>query len=369
MDETVRHWLALSTLPGCGSMTLLKLLNVFLTPEALLMASETALCAAGASQSCIRRLKTPDWSVVERCLVWQAAATQRHILHWHDWRYPQLLRQIYAPPLVLFVCGDPLLLQQRQLAMVGARKPTHSGLEVAYQWSGELAQQQWVVTSGLAQGIDGASHQGCLNGVGQTIAVLGSGLNRIYPKCHTSLAQKIVQHGGALLSEFFPDTPPRAAHFPQRNRIISGLARGVVVIEAARQSGSLITAQYALEQGRDVFAMPGSIRNLLSQGCHALIKQGAILVEACKDILLELSFYQPYSSVIGSTGQSVHEEIQEYKLDSEDKKLVECLGFETTTVDSLIQQLGWPTDRILARLALLELQGHINVVPGGYVRK
>ena len=387
MDTTLdelRYWLALYTIPRCGLTTVLTLLKTFLTPKEILLASREALLNAGASASLINYLHHPDWKSVELCLRW-LEKPQRYILPWGDTRYPMLLREIPYPPLILFVTGELSVLQQRQLAIVGARYPSPTG---------------------LARGIDGAAHQGALAANGTTIAVLGSGLDNIYPNCHQSLAQTILKKGGVLLSEFLPCSLPKAAHFPRRNRIISGLSLGVIVIEASLKSGSLITAAYALEQGREVFALPGSIRNSLSQGCHALLKEGATLIENCEDVVQGLSFlsnpiskrmvgnkalFDKSTKKLVSTVEQGHEFIGHNKgqdrvlnktdelnpaqrldiatLDSQDIKLVECLGFETTSVDTLIARTGLRVDKLLARLLTLELQGYISVVPGGYVRK
>jgi DNA processing protein len=404
LDE-LRYWLALYTIPRCGLTTVLTLLKTFSTPKEILLASREALLNAGASASLINYLHHPDWKSVELCLRW-LEKPQRYILPWGDTRYPMLLREIPYPPLILFVIGELSVLQQRQLAIVGARYPSPTGLEIAYQFANELSERGFAITSGLARGIDGAAHQGALAANGTTIAVLGSGLDNIYPNCHQSLAQTILKKGGVLLSEFFPCSLPKAAHFPRRNRIISGLSLGVIVIEASLRSGSLITAAYALEQGREVFALPGSIRNSLSQGCHALLKEGATLIENCEDVVQGLSFlsnpiskrmmgnkalFDKSTKKLASTVEQGHEFIGHNKgqgrvlnktdelnpaqrldiatLDSQDIKLVECLGFETTSVDTLIARTGLRVDKLLARLLTLELQGYISVVPGGYVRK
>ena len=408
MDTTLdelRYWLALYTIPRCGLTTVLTLLKTFSTPKEILLASREALLNAGASASLINYLHHPDWKSVELCLRW-LEKPQRYILPWGDTRYPMLLREIPYPPLILFVTGELSVLQQRQLAIVGARYPSPTGLEIAYQFANELSERGFAITSGLARGIDGAAHQGALAANGTTIAVLGSGLDNIYPNCHQSLAQTILKKGGVLLSEFLPCSLPKAAHFPRRNRIISGLSLGVIVIEASLKSGSLITAAYALEQGREVFALPGSIRNSLSQGCHALLKEGATLIENCEDVVQGLSLlsnpiskrmvgnkalFDKSTKKLVSTVEQGHEFIGHNKgqdrvlnktdelnpaqrldiatLDSQDIKLVECLGFETTSVDTLIARTGLRVDKLLARLLTLELQGYISVVPGGYVRK
>ncbi|MFM2322716.1 MAG: hypothetical protein RLZZ225_869 [Pseudomonadota bacterium] len=402
LDE-LRYWLALHTIPRCGLTTVLTLLKTFSTPKEIVLASRKELLDAGASASLIKHLHHPDWKSVELCLRW-LEKPQRYILPWGDARYPLLLREISYPPLILFATGELSALQQQQLAIVGARCPSPTGLEIAYQFASELSERGFAITSGLARGIDGAAHQGALAANGATMAVLGSGLNNIYPHCHQSLAQTILEKGGVLLSEFFPYALPKAAHFPRRNRIISGLSLGVIVIEASLRSGSLITATYALEQGREVFAVPGSIYNRLSQGCHALLKEGATLIENCEDVIQELSFCsnpiskrmlannvfvdkfakglvstvkQGHALLDPNEGQGmklhkvnpIQQPLNIATLDSQDVKLVECLGFETTSVDTLIARTGLRVDKLLARLLILELQGYISVVPGGYVRK
>lgn len=396
----IGYWLALYTVPRCGLSTVSMLLKKFASPKQILLASYEDLLNAGVSPILANSLHSPDWNSVERCLRW-VEQPQRYILHWGDLHYPALLREISYPPLILFMMGELPLLQQQTLAIVGARNPTHTGLEIACQLAKELTDQGFIIISGLARGIDAAAHQGALLGKGITMAVLGSGLEYIYPACHQALAMDIVEKGGTLISEFFPYSSPKAEHFPRRNRIISGMSLGVIVVEATLRSGSLITARYALEQGREVFAIPGSIRNPLSQGCHALLKEGATLVESFEDIIQELLFLPR------QTNSWAHEAVltKSYKadfvakikqpsliinhedgdisgntdknssvkciarLDSQDRKLVECLGFEMTSIDSLMVRTGLTIDKLLVRLSTLQLQGYIDVVPGGYVRK
>ena len=407
LDE-IGYWLALYTVPRCGLNTVSMLLKRFANPKEILLASYQELLNTGVSPILASNLQKPDWKSVELSLRW-VEQPQRHILHWGDLRYPALLREISSPPLILFIVGELSLLQQQTLAIVGARNPTFTGLEIAHQIAHELSDQGFVIISGLARGIDGAAHQGALLRNGSTIAVLGSGLEYIYPACHQTLAMDIVEKRGTLISEFFPYASPKAEYFPRRNRIISGLSLGVIVIEATLRSGSLISARYALEQGREVFAVPGSIRNPLSQGCHALLKEGATLVETYQDITQALSFSpklaHSWADEVASTkshnardfvnkkeaegilyanqnanleGVLNHEvpQIQPTQLkkdlcglDSQDTKLVECLGFETTSIDILMARTGLTIDKLLARLSTLQLQGYIDVVPGGYVRK
>ncbi|MDD4893568.1 MAG: DNA-processing protein DprA [Candidatus Rickettsiella isopodorum] len=410
MDLTLNeigYWLALYTVPRCGLSTVSMLLKKFDNPKQILLASYEELLHAGVSPILASNLQKPDWKSVEFSLRW-VENPQQHILHWGDLHYPVLLREISSPPLVLFIMGELSLFQQQTLAIVGARNPTHTGLEIAYQLATELTDQGFVIISGLARGIDGAAHQGALS-KGITMAVLGSGHECIYPVCHKALAMNIVEKGGTLISEFFPYASPKAEYFPRRNRIISGMSLGVIVVEATLRSGSLITARYALEQGREVFAVPGSIRNPLSQGCHALLKEGATLVESGMDIIQEFSFLPEQTNrrtnegiltkpskaedfiakkkdkaILDSNpktdlGLVFNHEIPQIKpilekkdlsgLDSQDIKLVECLEFETTSIDILITRTGLTIDKLLVRLSTLQLQGYIDVVPGGYVRK
>lgn len=408
MLDEIRYWLALYTVPRCGLSTISVLLKKFTTPKEILLSSYEALLNAGANPVLARNLQKPDWDTVEFCLRWIEQPRQ-HILYWNNFFYPSLLREISSPPLILFIKGELSLLQQQALAIVGARNPTHTGLEIAQQLANELSELGFVIISGLAKGIDGAAHRGALLNKGLTMAVMGSGLEHIYPVSHQTLAMDILEKGGMLISEFFPLTPPKAEYFPRRNRIISGMSLGVIVVEATLRSGSLITARYALEQNREVFAIPGSIRNPLSQGCHALLKDGATLVENYEDIMNGLSFLpglrkwtnkavsanssyeaedhiakkkykiplfsnQDNNPGLGlSSGNPQSKPIQQKKdltrLDSEDRKLVECLGFEMTNIDILMARTGLTIDKLLARLSMLQLRGYIDVVPGGYVRK
>lgn len=407
LDE-IGYWIALYTVPCCGLSTVSMLLKKFASPKQILLASYSEMLNAGVSPILASNLQNPDWKKVELCLKW-LEKPQRYILHCRDLHYPPLLREISSPPLILFMMGERSILQQKNLAIVGARNPTPTGLDIAYQLASELCEQQFVIISGLAKGIDGAAHQGALLNRGITMAVLGSGLDHIYPACHQTLAMDIVRKGGALISEFFPYSSPKAEFFPRRNRIISGMSLGVIVVEATLRSGSLITARYALEQGREVFAVPGSIRNPLSQGCHALLKEGATLIETYEDVIQGLSFSslqtnngindvlpissyksvnfiekKAFKSIVKSSqddnlGLVLSDEVPKTKpfqqkkdltrLDSQDVKLLECLGFETTSIDSLMARTGLAIVQLLARLSALQLKGYIDVVPGGYVRK
>lgn len=361
----VAYWLALLFTQKLGPITSSKLLEIFSSPAALFNASRQELLNHKISSNFVEQFQNPNWQAVEQALLW-ANQPGNHIITWQDSHYPELLRQIPAPPLVLFVRGNLSVLSKPQLAMVGSRHPTPWGLDIAYQFAQHLAGGDLVITSGLALGIDGASHKGALAAQGLTIGVLGTGLDHIYPARHKALAGQIIEQGGALVSEFSPGTLPKPEHFPRRNRIISGLSLGVLVVEAAIQSGSLITAKYALEQGREVFAIPGAIHNPLARGCHALLKQGAKLVETSNDILEEFPLYR------GMQGQSGHKiskkNDQKAVFSAQDAKLIECMGFEATPIDTLIERSGLSADVVSSHLLVLELQGHVTAVPGGYLR-
>lgn len=261
--------------------------------------------------------------------------------------------------LYYYLFGVILIYSRPQLAIVGSRNPTPTGCELAEQFAYYLAEAGLVVTSGLALGIDGGGHRGAINARGKTIAVCGTGLQHVYPNSHRQLAEDIIQNG-ALVSEFPPDTLPKAKHFPMRNRVISGLSLGVLVIEAALKSGSLITARLAIDQGREVFALPGSIHNPLARGCHQLIRQGAKLVETAGDILEELgAMHAVITPLIPSKKGS---------LDAPYQEVLKQIGYEITTLDAIILRCGLTAGKVSSMLLLLELEGHVQSVPGGYVR-
>jgi DNA processing protein len=267
-------------------------------------------------------------------------------------------------PPVLFVEGNAELLSDPQIAIVGSRNASIDGLRTAREFAADLAKKGLAITSGLALGVDGHAHDGALSVEGDTIAVLGSGLQHIYPARHRKLAQKIVQKGGTLVSEFRPSARPRSEHFPRRNRIISGLSLGVLVVEAAEKSGSLITARYANEQGREVFAIPGAIQSPSARGCNQLIKQGACLVQCSADILQEVDSLLTWSV-------NMQKDMFEQQGENEQLPFPELLanvGVEATPVDILAQRTNIPVHEIMMQLLELELQGHVAAVSGGYIR-
>jgi DNA processing protein len=275
-----------------------------------------------------------------------------------DSRYPPLLKLIPDPPPLLYVRGDPALLSFPQVAMVGSRRASPGGVRAAAELSAQLCAAGLAVCSGLALGIDGAAHRGALEAGGSTIAVLGTGIDQVYPRRHTKLAGSI-SRSGCLVSEFPPGVPPLRQNFPRRNRIISGLSLGVVVVEAALPSGSLITAGTALEQGREVFALPWSMLHRGGRGCLQLLHDGAKLVSGVDDILEEL---WPLSVVLRERLPAASRE------PSHGCPLLEMVGFEPTDVDRLMQVTGLPVAEVIARLTSLELEGLIRRCPGGYIR-
>ncbi len=287
------------------------------------------------------------------------AAIERHglqLIAADDPRYPALLLTIDHAPAVLFVRGDPAVLAAPQLAVIGSRHPTALGERTARDFAFHFASLGLVVTSGLALGIDAAGHRAALLAGGKTVAVCACGLDRIYPDRHVQLAADIAA-AGALVSEFPPGTPPLAAHFPRRNRLISGLSVGVLVVEAAARSGSLVTARYAAEQGREVFAIPGSIHSPLSRGCHQLLRQGATLVECADDVLSELKNIYLNHIVVNDLTPSDPPCEAARRLDNPSEILLDALGFEPTSLDALIASTGLSSTSVASLLLTLELQG------------
>jgi DNA processing protein len=301
---------------------------------------------------------------IDAALEW-AQGEGAHILVPADPRYPAALVELADAPTVLYVRGDPEILSDPQLAIVGSRNPTHGAAETTRGMARHLAACGLAITSGLAVGVDGAAHEGALL-TGRTVAVLGTGPDRVYPAVHRDLARRIAERG-VLVSEFPPGVGPRAENFPRRNRIISALSLGVLVTEAALRSGSLITARFALEQGREVFAIPGSIHNPLARGCHALIRDGAKLVETAQDILEELApALRPLLRLPGEPAKADGEGIgADTALDPDYRALLDAMGHDPVSADVLVHRTGIPADGISSMLLLLELEGYVSSHPGG----
>lgn len=350
--------------PGIGPRISARVLAHCGSPAGALSADRETLRGLGVPTASIEALRHPDEAAIEALIEW-ACQEGACILTRDDPAYPPLLGEIPDAPPVLYVRGDPALLSDPQLAIVGSRNPTPQGVETTHALARHLAGCGLTIVSGLALGIDGAAHRGALE-AGRSVAVLGTGLDRVYPATHRDLARRIAETG-TLVSELPPQTPARGENFPRRNRIISGLALGTLVTEAALGSGSLITARCALEQGREVFAMPGSIHNPLARGCHALIRDGAKLVEGATDVLLELAPLlagrlgaDPKGPSPLGAGAGAAAEV-----DGDYEKLVAALGHDPAAPDELIRRTGLPADAVASMLLLLELQGRVSSYPGG----
>lgn len=351
IDKGLAAWLRLTLIPGIGGETQRKLLAAFGLPEAIFSAGRhNVRSVIGHKADLLFNFDPAD--SIERSLRWAEDSAQ-HILTLADRNYPPALLEIADPPNVLYVRGNPDLLNSPGLAMVGSRNATPQGIQTAENFAKALASRGLSIISGLALGIDAAAHRGALAANGLTIAVIGTGADRLYPARNMALAQAIAAHG-AIISEFPLGTPALAANFPRRNRIISGLARGVLVVEAALESGSLITARLAAEQGREVFAIPGSIHSPVARGCHRLIKQGAKLVETADDILEEFSdMTQSESATTPDIVAPVTED-----------PLLLALAHDPCGLDELIERTGYETEQLLSELLLLELAGLIATLPG-----
>ncbi|MEA3274579.1 MAG: DNA-processing protein DprA [Pseudomonadota bacterium] len=340
-----------------------RLIERFGDPLRILGADRDALREAGLRPAAVEAIKAPDEAALDTAFAW-AEQDGAHILTREDSSYPSRLAELADAPGVLYVRGDPATLADPQLAVVGSRNPTPAGRETTRDLARHLAACGMTITSGLAVGIDGAAHEGALE-EGRTVAVLGTGPDRVYPAAHRDLARRIAGQG-ALVTEFPPESAAVGRNFPRRNRIISGLSLGTLVTEAALKSGSLITARYAGEQGREVFAIPGSIHNPLARGCHALIKDGAKLVETAQDILEELapllgSFIAEAAELAGADAQSAGAQ----GLDAEYLLLLDAMGYDPVSADELIRRTSLAAESIASMLLLLELEGYVSSYPGG----
>lgn len=362
--EDRRFWLALSRIQGIGVRTAEYLIRITGSLAALFHSTESELVASGVKPALARALQQPDWRAVDHACDWLEAAPDRTTLQVTASHYPDYLRQIPDPPLVLFVQGQPGALTRPQIGIVGSRNPTPDGIGIAADFAARLSRAGLTITSGMALGIDAAAHQGAMQAGGSTVAVAGCGPDRVYPKAHARLAEGI-RENGALVSEFFPGTPPLAGNFPRRNRIISGLCTGVMVVEAALRSGSLITARYAAEQGREVFAIPGSIHSPQARGCHRLIKQGAKLVETEQDVLEELRFMTTLDCMTGQPEVAAEQTLQVDDLSTDSTQILKLMGSAAVSVDRLVERSGLTADAVSSILLLLELRGLVASQPGG----
>ena len=347
---TSHAWAALS-LRSLPHEALAALLRAFGTPDAVLGASRSALSAVVPAAAVDRVLEDADAALLTRVDAW-LAEPDHELIGWDDADYPAALLELGHAPLVLYFIGRRALLNRPALAIVGSRNATPQGLDNARAFARALAEAGVTVVSGLALGIDGAAHEGALDTDASTLAVVGTGLDRVYPARHRDLARAIAARGG-LISEFPPGTPPLGHNFPRRNRLLSGLARGVLVVEAALSSGSLITARLAGEQGREVFAIPGSIHSPLARGCHKLIREGAKLVETAQDILEEMGMK---SATPGPTARGTT---------APDGPLLVAMGDDPVDIDTLVVRTGSTPNMVAVELLDLELAGIIHAMPGG----
>lgn len=345
-------WLGLTLIPGIGDVTQHRLLEAFGSPTAALAAPRSQLAPYLSAKQIDALQAGPDAALLAQTQDW-LGEPGHHLITWLDADYPDQLREMADPPALLYGKGRREMLDQNCLAIVGSRNATAQGEANAEAFAQVLSEAGITIVSGLALGIDAAAHRGGLKGAGSTIAVVGTGLDRVYPARNKALAHEIAEKG-LLLSEFPLGTISAPGHFPKRNRIISGLSHAVLVVEAALNSGSLITARLALEQGREVLAIPGSIHSPLSKGCHALIKQGAKLVESAQDIVEELAW-----PAVAVTAAASAREVHEFE------PVLQHLGFDPVSLDQLAERSGLTVEALSAKLLTLELEGLVAQLPGG----
>lgn len=369
-DPGLASWLQLTLTPGLGAATIRQLLSLFGLPEKIVAAKRADL-ARYAGAEAIQALDSEIvGQAVKRALAW-LEQPRNAIVTLADAAYPRLLLEIPDPPALIYCRGRIELLSRPALALVGSRNATAQGTSNAEQFARSFSAAGITIVSGLAQGIDAAAHRGGLAGEGSTIAVLGTGIDIAYPQSNAALAADIAERG-LLLSEFPLGTKAFAYNFPRRNRLISGLAQGCLVVEAALGSGSLITARTAAEQGREVFAVPGSIHSPLSKGCHSLIKSGAKLAESAEDVLSELAAFRRTgfaSTRAAGAARNAGSTDSADSADSAGDPLLACMGFDPVDVDSLCARAGLPAERVSAELLRLELAGLIAVLPGGLYQR
>jgi DNA processing protein len=365
-SQELVSWLILIHATSLSPIKFKKLLLQYGAAHQLVCAETCELFDAGIKYKTIQSFREPNWEQIEIDIDWLGAA-DNHFISCMDRRYPTLLQKIPDPPIGLFVSGNIDVLSAIQIAIIGTRKPTPGGRRTAIGFAREIGNLGITVTSGLAVGIDTAAHMGALSSNSPTIAVLGNGLDMIYPKANSQLADKICE-SGAIVSEFPVGTKPLPSHFPRRNRIISGLSVGTVVVEAALQSGSLITARLAMEQGREVFAIPGSIFNPVSRGCHTLISDGAKLTTNIEDILDEIG--PLISAAQKCKSEFTKQSRLHVRLDEQSKLLLDNIGYDSITVDQLVCETGFALHTVTILLFDLELNGLVESLPGGrFARK
>ncbi|REL25107.1 DNA-protecting protein DprA [Thalassotalea euphylliae] len=359
--DDIQLWLALKLVPRLAAHRKIALVKEHGLTK-LFSYKAAQLQAFGLSKNQANAIAAPDWQAIADIIA-KSDQAKSQIVTYSDPAYPSLLAQIYDPPLVLWAKGDKTILNTPQIAIVGSRAATQAGREYASQLASELS-SVLTITSGLALGVDAAAHQGALHARQNTVAVIATGIDKVYPARHKLLARNMIEQGGVIVTEFMPGTVAKPGHFPRRNRIISGLSLGTVVVEAEVKSGSLVTAKSALEQNREVFAVPGSPLNPMAKGCHQLIKQGAKLIDCAADIIEELV-------IPGSSGHVIQVDEKIVKTHQQgllNDALLASVDYEITPVDMVVSRSKLPTDEVLTRLTMLELSGLVSAVPGGYLR-
>jgi DNA processing protein len=361
--EEVIAWVALSRAPALDAGTLSKALETLGDAQGVIGTSDCARQCAGVpplsreyllSDACTLRAAERAW----------LEDPAHHVVPFTHSSYPAALRELASRPIALYVAGSVGVLNDPQLSIVGSRNPSPAGRDIAFEFAECLAACGLGITSGLADGIDSAAHRGALKAQGITVAVLGSGVDVIYPRSNRTLSEEI-RRQGALISEFPLGTPPRRQNFPWRNRIIATLSLGTLVVEAARRSGSLITARLAADHDRELFAVPGSIRNPLSRGCHELIRHGAKLTETAADILSELNFSRVFERRPDARGGLAPPSMIEAGMDKDRKILLDALGFDPADLDVLVVRTGFKPEAVSSMMLILELEGHVQAAPGG----
>ncbi|MET3138840.1 DNA processing protein [Undibacterium sp. GrIS 1.2] len=381
-DTDWQDWLRLEQTSGVGPETARKLLAAFGLPAQIFAASFSALTQVVSEKIARALLQAPSDQLQQQINLTQnwCASPGNQVMTLADANYPRALLDIPDPPILIYVKGRAALLDAPTIAVVGSRNATTQGILNAEQFSESLSKAGLTISSGMAAGIDAAAHHGALRGAGSTVAVIGTGADIVYPARNRSLAH-LIADGGCIVSEYALGMPAIASNFPRRNRIISGLAKGVLVIEAAAQSGSLITARMAAEQGRDVFAIPGSIHSPLAKGCHQLIKQGAKLVDNAQDILDELGFLPLFSSGVGSRDRSLANSVApnfaqnavradvNVSVSAADSELLNAIGYDPVHIDMLAERVGMDAGSLSAQLLSLELDGHIEQLAGAMIKR
>jgi len=357
----LKYWLALHHAPYVGPMKIKSILEVFANPAEFFENLSDITNKIKLNDKTRKALENPNWENIDKELDW-ASLPNNQIITLDSPDYPGLLKEIADAPAVIYVHGNHSILKREQIAIVGSRNPSQSGRNNAFQFAKYLNEQGATITSGLALGIDYESHRGALAAQNpSTIAVVATGVDRVYPARHKAIAHEIIEKGGAIISEYPLGSEPRKENFPRRNRIISGLSLGTLVVEAAQKSGSLITARLAAEQGRDVFAIPSSIQNPLAKGCHQLIREGAKLVEKAEHIMEELDHIK---HVLRDSHAEDPQNDHLVNLDPTHKNLLDCIGFEPTTIDEIVQRSGLTPEAVSSMLLVLELQDCVESLPG-----